>query len=179
LNIEYKEITHYLPTRPGPRIVKIYQSQTNNLLLEIPYIEVIPGQIMTFAVLGSLNNLQYMPIIDDVNVDIMPDRTKIRFYNLTNYNVNVSLSSSIGSSALTLDSGSGSKYTQIKPDSYTLEIRTPNQRPKTISINFKPGRIYTIYIITNVEEANQSFIPGRQYEIVSSVDGNTVFKKCT
>jgi len=177
-NLAYKELTRYLSTRLGPRNLKVYETNTKNLLFEAENFDIPSGQLITQLVYGSVSDFKFVPIIDDINEGVSPDETKIRFYNLTNYNVNVSLSSSIGSSALTLDSGSGSKYTQIKPDSYTLEIRTPNQRPKTISINFKPGRIYTIYIINSTNPDTPGYEQINIPQVILVVDGNTVFTKC-
>jgi hypothetical protein len=88
------------------------------------------------------------------------------------------LSSSSGSSTIVLDSGSGSNYTQINPGSHSLELTIPNQRPKTINMNFKPGRIYTVYIINNTSPDTQGYDQINIPQVILVVDGNTLFTKC-
>jgi hypothetical protein len=175
-NIEYKEITSYIPTRPGPRNTKVYQSQSNNLLLEVPDIVVPPSQILTVAVFGSSNNLKYMPIIDDINVNVAPDQTKIRFYNLDASDVAFTITSPIGSTSISLASGTGNEYTQINPGEYKLQIRST--ATINITLNLKPGRIYTLYIIGSVSPDSPSYAQANIPQVVVTVDGNTLFDKC-
>lgn len=175
-NVEYKEITNYIPTRPGPRNTKLYQAQTNDLLLELPNIDVPPGQIITAAVFGSSNNLQYMPIVDDINETIKPDKTKLRFYNLDTFDVAFSFTSSIGSTSRSLASGIGTEYIQVNPGEYRLQIRSTN--PINMTLNLKPGRIYTIYIIGSVSPDSSGYAQLNIPQVILSVDGNTLFNKC-
>jgi hypothetical protein len=175
-NVEYKEISNYIPTRPGPRNTKLYQTQTNDLLLELPNIDVPSGQIITAAVFGSSNNLQYMPIVDDINETIKPDKTKLRFYNLDAFDVAFSFTSSIGSTSRSLASGIGTEYIQVNPGEYRLQIRSTN--PINMTLNLKPGRIYTIYIIGSVSPDSPSYSHLNIPQVILSVDGNTLFNKC-
>jgi len=174
-NIEYKEITNYMPTRPGPRIVRVYTSKEHKLLLETET-SVTPGQIMTYTVCGSLNNLQLLPIVDDINVDIMPDRTKLRFFNLDSYSAAITITSPIGSTSLFLDFGNGSNYTEINPGEYKLQVRSTNT--VNMSLTLKPGRIYTVYILGSISADSPNYIQANIPQVILSVDGNTLFDKC-
>jgi hypothetical protein len=177
-NVEYKNISNYVPTRPGKRIIKIYNAQNNKLLLEITDYETIPGQIMTLAAFGSLNNLKFMSIIDDIKETIMPDQTKIRFYNLDASSITFNLTP--GSISTDLTSGSSTHYTRINPGDYNLQIRLLNQNahPLNIKISFKPGRIYTIYFVGSISPDSPDYVQLNIPQVVLSVDGNTLFNKC-
>jgi hypothetical protein len=176
-DVEYKEITNYVPTRPAKRNIKIYNAQNNKLLLEIKDYETFPGQIMTLVAFGSLDNLKFMPIIDDINETIMPDQTKLRFYNLDASSITFNLTP--GSISNDLTSGGSTEYTRINPGDYNLQIRLMNQNsaPINMKISLKPGRIYTLYFVGSVSPDSPEYahnIP----QVVLSVDGNTLFNKC-
>jgi len=177
-NIQYKQITNYVPTRPGKRYIKIYNSQNNKVLLEIPDYETVAGQIMTLVGYGSLNNMKFLPIIDDINETIMPDQTKIRFYNLDSSNITFNLTP--GSISQDLGSGIGTNYTRINPGDYHLQIRSLNQATPQVNINisFKPGRIYTVYIVGSVSPDSKNYAHLNIPQVVLAVDGNTLFNKC-
>ena len=175
-NVEYKEITSYLPTRPGLRNTKIYDPKTNKLLLEVPNVDIPPGQIITATVFGGLNNLQYMPIIDDINVQVSPDKTKVRFYNLDSSDIGFTLTSPYGSRSMSLAFGQGSEYLQLNPGDYKLQIRATN--PVSMNIVFKPGRIYTLYMIPSISPDSPNYYMANIPQVILAVDGNTIFHKC-
>jgi hypothetical protein len=175
-NIEYKELTSYFPTRPGPRNTKLYKSGSNDLLLELTNIDIPPGQIITAAIFGGSNNLQYTPIIDDINVRVSPDQVKVRFYNLDASSVAFTLTSSEVSNSLSLASGKGTEYIQVNPGDYRLQIRGTNS--VSVSVSFRPGRIYTLYIIGSVDFSSPNYAQANIPQVVLAVDGNTVFSPC-
>jgi Domain of unknown function (DUF4397) len=179
-NIEYKELTNYIPTGPERRNAKIYQSNSNNLLLEIENFELIGGQIVTFALWGGSNNLKLLPILDDVNENIRPDETQIRFYNLDSYPITFNFEPYTGSSSRALSSGSGSAYSQVNPGSYRLEVRSYNKAMpvKTVTLPLNPGRIYTVYFIPSVDPSSPIYAQANIPQVVLVVDGNTFFNKC-
>jgi hypothetical protein len=176
--VEYKEITNYIPTRPGGRNIKIYNSQNNKLLLEIKDYVIVPGQIITCAVLGSLDNLKFIQIIDDINETVMPDQTKIRFYNLDSSLITFSITPVALSIDLT--SGDGTKYTKVNPGDYNLQISLPDQNTtsKFIKISFNPGKIYTIYIVGSIDPNSPHYAQFNIPQVVLVVDGNTLLHQC-
>jgi len=179
-NLKYMELTRYISSRPGPRNLKIYEANTKNLLFEIKDIDIILGQLITDPIYGSKDNLKFVQLVDDINERIMPDETKVRLYNLTSSSVQFTLSSPTTSPiALTLSSGNGTKYTEITPGRYSLKINFANQNTKTININLKPGRIYTVYIIDNISPDTPNYIQLSIPQVMLVVDGNTMFAKCT
>jgi len=115
VGLEYGELSDYMPTIIGKRNLKVYQSQTDNLLLELQDFDIPPGQILTYVFFGSPSNVRMLPLLDDINETIAPDRTKVRFYNLDASDAALTITSSIGSTSISLASGNGNNYTQINP----------------------------------------------------------------
>lgn len=178
--VEYKEITNYIPTKPGERNVKIYSSTDKKLLLELTSCEIVPGQVITCAVFGSLDDLKFIPIIDDINETVMPDQTKVRFYNLDSSTIALTFGSNSSSITTDLASGDGTKYTQINPGDYNLQcsLLNINTNSKKIKISFNPGKIYTVYIVGSVDPNSPNYSQLNIPQVVLVVDGNTLFNQC-
>lgn len=179
-NVEYREITNYIPTSAAKRNAKIYQSKSNNLLLEIKDFELIGGQIITFAFWGGSNNYKLLPIIDDVNENVMRDETKVRFYNLDTTPITFTVALPSGLLSRALAPGNGTNYTKINPGNYNLQIRSSNQAtpPKIVILPLEPGRIYTVYILASIDPNSPNYAQANIPQVVLVVDGNTFFNKC-
>jgi hypothetical protein len=54
-DIEYKEISDYIPVRPGKYEIQARQAGTNNIVLTVPNINLRPGNIYTFYAVGLMN----------------------------------------------------------------------------------------------------------------------------
>jgi hypothetical protein len=177
-NLTYNQLTNYIPTVPGVRNIKIYNAQTNSILLEIPNFEMPTGQILTGALYGGTNSLKFEAIIDDINEDVAPDQTKVRFYNLDSTPITFTLNPSIGFTSRALASGEGTEYYQVSPGEYSFQISTSNQRPRNIKVIFNPGRIYTLYVISSVNPNSLDYAQANIPQIVLMADGNTLYDKC-
>lgn len=178
-NLQYRHISNYMPSRLSQGNLQIYNSKNNELLLEIPDYKLPNGQIITCAAFGSVNNIKFIQIIDDINETVMPDETKIRCYNLDGSLIKFSVTQNISISR-TLDSGKGTEYTKISPGEYRLEFGSPNQNipSKNINITFNPGRIYTLYFVGSVSPDSKNYAQLNIPQLVLTVDGNTLFSKC-
>lgn len=178
VNVEYRELSDYIPTVPGKRNVKIYQSQTNNLLLEVQDFEIPAGQIMTYAFFGSPSSLRLLPIIDDVNEKVMRDSTKVRFYNLDANSITFSANPNIGFTSRALASGEGTTYFETNPGNYTLQLRSSTQRPQTVTITLNPSRLYTVYFFGSVNPDSPNYAQTNILQVTLVADGNSLFHKC-
>jgi hypothetical protein len=181
-NLNYEQFGKYMTIPKGRNTVRVYLAQQKKVpTLVLIGAEIPEGQVMTLAVIGTLSEVQLVSIIEDVNQKVFPDQTKARFVNLTPNPLAVTASSNGRTINRLLSSGQITEYETVRSGEYKVTAATQGTGGPlpTTTVNLNPGRLYTIYILTNVESVNQSFIPGRQYEIVSSVDGNTIFKKCT
>jgi hypothetical protein len=173
-----RELGDYMPTILGKRNFKVYQSQTDNLLLEIQDFDIPPGQILTYAFFGSPSNVKMLPLLDDINEDVVRDRTKVRFYNFDSLGVTFSANPSMGFTSRALASGEGTNYIEVNSGNYNLELRPSNQRPKTITITFNPGRLYTVYFFGSVNPDSPNYTQNNILQVALVVDGNTLFNKC-
>ena len=173
LNLDYMELSTYRPVLPVTGDVKYYPSgNRDNLLLELKDYLLQGGQIITFALVNFSKVMEVLPIFDDINERVSPDKTKIRIYNLDASNLTFSLGAITGS----LAPGNGTDYIDINPGRHRLEVQSTNQ--KTININFNPGRIYTIYIVGSINAESPSYATGNIPQVILAVDGNTIFDKC-
>ncbi|HSQ34115.1 MAG TPA: DUF4397 domain-containing protein [Peptostreptococcaceae bacterium] len=173
----------YMTIPKGRNTVKVYVAQQKKVpTLALIGAEIPESQVVTIAVVGTLPNIQLVRIIDDVNEDISPDEIKARIINLSTDSLNFNASSNGNTISRLLSPNQVTEYMMVTPGEYRITAAPSGSGggpiPATI-ISLTQGRIYTIYILSNVDSINQPFIPGRQYEIISSVDGNTIFKKCT
>jgi hypothetical protein len=173
LNLDYMELSTYRPVLPVTGDVKYYPSgNRDNLLLELKDYLLQGGQIITFALVNFSKGMEVLPIFDDINERVAPDKTKIRIYNLDASNLTFSL----GAITSSLAPGNGTDYIDINPGRHRLDVQSTNQ--KTININFNPGRIYTIYIVGSINAESPSYATGNIPQVILAVDGNTIFDKC-
>jgi hypothetical protein len=180
-NLGYKDMSPYMPSGLETYNVQIFPTGTkDNPLLDLKGLEVPKGQIVTFIILGSVEDIKVMPIIDDINENIRPDETKIRFYNLDSSPVTFIFSLPNGSLSRTLPFGEGTDYNEVNPGEHRFQVRSTNQTipPINITLNLKPGRIYTLYITGSVDPASLGYGQGNIPQIILTVDGNTELKKC-
>lgn len=177
LDLQYKELSDYIPTIPGKRTVKIYEAGTDNLLLEFP-LDIPGGEIITYAFYGSTSDLKYLTISDDIKQQVPRDRTKVRFYNLDSIDITVTTNPAIGASTKALASGQGTDYSLINPGSYNIQINSSNKQPKNLTVKFNPGRLYTVYIIGSVNPDSPNYPQYNISQVLLVVDGNSLFHKC-
>ena len=155
----------------------MYETGTkDSAKIEFTEVELYGEQILTFAITGTVDDMQLVTIIDDINIKINPDEAMVRIFNLTHDVLTYDIVNYIFSS---LSSNEGTEYTKINPGRYLLEIRPPHRSHKiAINITIKPGKIYTIYILESMPPNSPQYQYANIYQVIQVVDGNTVFKKC-
>lgn len=175
-NITYKGITPYFPMLAGVYNIQIYLTGTKDTpIIEIKEVDIYQDQIITFLIVGTINNIKIVTAVDDINQTIKPDESMGRIFNLTHDY----LTYSIGSIYSGLVSNTGTAYIKMSPGAYTLEVRPP-ARSHIISmkVSLNPGKIYTIYILESVRPDSPQYQHANIYQILQVVDGNTILKKC-
>jgi len=181
-NFKYKDMTQYMPTCPENYHVQFFWAGTkDNPIVDIKGITIPQGQVITLALSGSIQDIKAIPIIDDINETIMPDQTKIRFYNLDNSTISFDMAMANKSSiSRSLSFGERTNYNLISPGEYRFELRSSisNIKPLNINIDLKSGRIYTLYITGSIDPSSSAYSMGNIPQIILSVDGNTLLKKC-
>ena len=151
-------------------------------MLETPI--VAPNeQILTIALFGGTSNLKFLQIVDDINVRVTPDETKIRFYNLDSIPITFTVNPVIDTQSRSLTSGEGTEYYNVSPGNYNIQISWPSElpgyRPKSVNITLNPGRIYTLYFINSINPDSPSYSVANIPQVVLVVDGNTLYEKCS
>lgn len=180
-NFQYKDMAQYKTSCFEVYNVKIFPTGTKDKpLADINNIKTPVGQILTFAITGSVEDINIIPIIDDINERIRPDETKIRFYNLDNSVISFEMSLPQGSISQSLSYLQSTNYNLINSGRHRFQVSSsnPNVRPIDINIDLKPGRIYTLYITGSMDPNSPGYKTGNIPQIILAVDGNTLYNKC-
>jgi hypothetical protein len=172
----YKGITPYFPALAGVYNIQIYLTGTKDTpIIEIKVVQIYQEQIITLVIAGTINNIEIVTVVDDINQTIKPDESMVRIFNLT-HNF---LTYSIGIIYSGLVSNKGTAYIKMSPGTYTLEVRPPaRSHIKAVKVDLNPGKIYTIYILESVRPDSPQYQNANIYQILQVVDGNTILKKC-
>lgn len=180
-NFQFKDMSQYKTQCVETQNVKIFPTGTTDTpLTVIENIQVPLGQIVTYAITGSIKDIDIVPIIDDINERIRPDQTKIRFYNLDNSDISFEMSFPQGSMSQTLSYNQSTNYNLINPGTHRFQVKSNNTnvKPIDIRIELKSGRIYTLYITGSMDTNSPLYLAGNIPQIILSVDGNTLYSKC-
>lgn len=180
-NLRYKDMAQYKVFCLTSYNIKIFPAgNREQTLADIKNIQVPLGQIITFAITGSVDNIKILPIIDNINERVTIDQTKIRFYNLDNSVISFQMSLPNGSINDSLAYSEGTQYNLINPGSHRFQLTSenPNIQPIDINIDLNPGRIYTLYVVGSIDVNSPGYKTGNVPQIILSVDGNTLNKAC-
>ena len=176
------EIGPYIPGREGKYSMQVYLANTkDNPLLEVDNVEIIGGQLMTLAITGDLNNLKLVPIIDNVEQEPKPNKSVVRFYNLTPDSLIFLMISSGYNLARQVESNSGNEYMEILTGTYQVGVLPADGIGQILSTEVKMNaeKIYTLYCVGTSNPELKKLGLGYNFQIVQVVDGNTIIKKCT
>ncbi len=176
------QISSYVTGTGGKYSIQVYLSNTKeNPILEVDDVEIIGGQLMTLAVTGDLNNLSLVPIIDNVEQESKPNKSVVRFYNLTPDSVIFLMASEGYKLARKVDSNSGNKYTEILTGAYQVGVLPSEGIGQILNTDVKMSadKIYTLYCVGTSNQELKKLGLGYNFQIIQIVDGNTIIKKCT
>ena len=178
ITANYLDFSPYFPVVPGIYNFRFYSPLDNTLLFEIRDLEVPTDQLSTLVVTGSLENLQVLQVIDDINQRVNADETKIRIFNLTTDKIAYNISSTGYNRSGELLYRSGTDYLEITPGEGKLQVQLPNGNIQALNLSLNPGRIYTIYIAESLDPTSPSYELGNILQFIMVVDGNTTLHKC-
>ena len=182
-NIPYLGLSYYIPSRVATRNIRVYETGTQNLLLEVPEYQVIGGQIFTFTLNRVGENLNILGVTDDINQKVYPDETKVRFINLTGEFINVEIThirELIPPIRVPLEHAGVSDYIEAMAGSYKIYATTNKQGSynPTARIALPVGKLTSIYLVGSLDPASKLFQEGGSAQFVIIVDGNTIFTIC-
>jgi hypothetical protein len=180
-NFKYGDMSPYMPSGFESYDIQFFLAGTkDNPLLDIKGLKTPRGQVMTFVIVGRSSDIKLISILDNINETIMPDKTKIRFYNLDSSTIVYSMDLPSGSISKSLASGQGTGYNVITPGTHRFEVRSSNLniRPISMTLTLKPGRIYTLYVTGSINPDSPGYSQSNIPQVVLAVDGNTFLNKC-
>jgi len=175
------QTSSYVPGSGGKYSIQVYLSNTkDNPLLEVDDMEIIEGQLMTIAITGDLNNLKLVPIIDDVEQKPIPNKSVVRFYNLTTDSLIFLMVSGGYKLARKVESMSGNEYMEVLAETYQVGVLPADGIGQILSTDLKMNadKIYTLYCVGTSNPELKKLGLGYNFKIVQVVDGNTIIKKC-
>ena len=136
---------------------------------------------MTLAITGDSNNLKLVPIIDNVEKKTTPNKSVVRFYNLTPNPLIFLMALDGYKLGRQVESNNGSEYIDILIGNYILEVFASDGIGQILSKNVKMNadKIYTLYCVGTSKPELKKLGLGYNFQIVQVVDGNTIIEKCT
>jgi hypothetical protein len=181
-DLKSAQIGPYMPGRSGKYSIQVYLTNTkDNPLLEVNDIEIIGNELMTITITGNLNNLKLASIRDNIEQKPKPNKSVVRFYNLTPNPLIFLMSSNGYKLARNVESNSGNEYMEILKGTYQLGVRPGDEIGQILNIKLKmdENKIYTIYCTGTSNPELKKLTLGYNFQIVQVIDGNTVIEKCT
>lgn len=172
----------YVPGTGGRYSIQVYLANTKeNPLLEVDDVEIIGGQLMTLAITGNLNDLKLVPIIDNVEQESKPNKSVVRFYNLTPDSLIFLMVSSGYKLARQVESNSGNEYMEILAETYQVSVLPADGIGQILNTDIKMSadKIYTLYCVGTSNPELKKLGLGYNFQIIQVADGNTIIKKCT
>ncbi|MGB7605150.1 MAG: DUF4397 domain-containing protein [Lutisporaceae bacterium] len=163
-DVIYKEFSPYIPIVGGLYNVKVYPTGTKINPVIDTNINIPPSSIFTIAATGRLAEIG-LTLVPEPPIKRLPDETFIRFVHLSPDAPNVDITLPDGTKLFNdIEYKEIASYIPIKPGKYELQARTfgTNNVILTVpNINFKPGKIYTVYLVglTTGKPSLQVLIP--------------------
>ena len=176
------QIGPYAPGRRGKYSIQVYLANTkDNPLVEVNDIEIIGGQLMTIAITGDSNNFKIVPITDNVEQKPIPNKSVIKFHNLTPNPLIFLMTLNGFKLARNVESNTGGEYIEVLTGTYQLGVRPSDATGQIINtrVTLNTDRVYTLYCIGTSKPEFKKLGLGYDFQIVQAVDGNTIIEKCT
>lgn len=163
-NVKYKEFTPYIYVEDRKYKIDIHEAGSQNALIKTTFI--LPDENMfTLAITGNTGQETLIVLDEDIEQKTSKTQAIERFINLSPDLPVIDIFYNNKAAVENIDYRDETLYEYLDPGKYTVSVKeTLNGNPVVTSdLEFKIGRIYSIYIIgdsTNVE-------------LLQSVDGNT------
>ena len=178
--LSYKQFSYYIPVLEAENHnVKVFISGENGTPIIDKQIRIRKSNVETLAIVGSIENPDILPIVGDPTLPSYPDKSVIRYANLSPNNIviNVSLNGDVIQSG-PVNINEFNEYSLLNPIMYKFDFINPNNNSQTSSTHIlKPTRIYTFYLVGSLDP-NSSLYLSHPLELVISVDITTLIKQC-
>ncbi|MGL6107963.1 DUF4397 domain-containing protein [Romboutsia sp.] len=164
-DVEYKEFTSYMYVMEGSHKIDVYEAGTKEKPIIRTTIKLPVSQIFTIAITGNENEETLLVIGEDINKKVSKESAIGRTVNLAPDIPIVDLAFNEKPSVDNISYRDETPYVFIPPDKYDIYVKEASTGNiiAEYKFEFKPNRIYTLYIIGNPPNV----------ELLQSVDGNT------
>lgn len=164
-DLNYSEFTKYVYSENANHKFDVYEAGTKENSIITEMVNVPDGELITVAIIGSLQNLSLLVIVDYASKNTSHEYSSARIIHLdiSTPGVDIYIDDEILFTDIRYKQGT--KYLDFNPGKYHIKL-VDHENEKVIlplKINLKPERIYTIYIVRNSNKAG----------VIQSVDGNT------
>ena len=168
-NLTYKSFSNYINIPYGTYNIRVFPAgSVQNPIID----ETLPipaEKIFTIAAVDRYPNISLLPI-EDIRRPRIPNRSLIRFINLTSDSTELDLALSNGNILFpNVSYKEITEYIPINPGVYTLEVNTSDSHSRVLhvpNVRLTPNRFYSIYSVGNLSGS-----PGIQ--VLIPLDGNS------
>jgi hypothetical protein len=177
--LAYKQFSYYIPTPSlESHNVKVFNSLSPDIPIIDTQINITHANVETLCIIGTLQNPRLLLVTGDPTQQVYRDKASIRYANLTDDNIIINITTSDNIIVyVPLKSGEYNNYLVADPETYKFRFiladNPDSNYTPTSTHNLNPTRIYTFYIVGNLDITSKYPI-----ELVVSVDMTTVIKTC-
>lgn len=149
--LAYTDISDYSYMEEGMHTIEIRSMRDSTTTILTKMIDVPDDRIFTIAIVGNLDNLEFILIEDDIDEIPSPKESTVRVVHLSPDSPNVNVFANGNSLFENLNFKGNSDYNKVPSGAYSMDITSSNTGDIVLSgnLNLKANRIYTIYVIGN------------------------------
>lgn len=144
-------MSDYSYLEEGMHTIEIRSMGDSTTTILTKMIDVPDDRIFTIAIVGNLDNLEFILIEDDIDEIPSPKESTVRVIHLSPDSPNVNVFANGNSLFENLEFKGNSDYTKVPSGAYSMDVTSSNTGDIVLSgnLNLKANRIYTIYVIGN------------------------------
>ena len=149
--LAYTDISDYSYMEERMHTIEIRSMGDSTTTILTKMIDVPDDRIFTIAIVGNLDNLEFILIEDDIDEIPSPKESTVRVVHLSPDSPNVNVFANGNSLFENLNFKGNSDYNKVPSGAYSMDITSSNTGDIVLSgnLNLKANRIYTIYVIGN------------------------------
>ncbi|MDK2584387.1 DUF4397 domain-containing protein [Romboutsia sedimentorum] len=168
-NIRFQDFTSYVPLEKGEYKVDVYPTNSKEKPVISQMLEIKGGNMFTIAATGNIDDLSLLVIGDYISKETSDDYSTFRAIHLSPEAPAVDVLVDGETLFKDIKFRQGTSYVDVKPDQYKIKIALTSNGEVVLpfKVNLKPNRIYTIYVVGNLDDLSA----------IQSVDGNTYICK--
>lgn len=164
-NLKYGNFTEYVYSINSNHQVDIYASGSKENPIASAMVNFSESELITLAVIGNLDEVSLLVITDYVSKEPSNEYSSARIIHLSEITPPVDIYIDGDILFKDIEYKQGTRYLDFNIGKYHIKVAEHDTEKVILplKINFKPNRVYTIYIVGD----------GDKIGVIQSVDGNT------